>query len=1082
MQTAAPTEAAAIPIPTAVQTPASGPTSPTPPPVPIPVDTPTPAAVQTPAAAAVPTAIPPSTPLPALPGIPPVWPSSLRYAIEGNSTTLTWNSVAGAAYYNVYYDDFFDSGCTLNRNGAPRLCEELATNVSDTTYVHADREGNTFYYWVNACNSDGCSPIDSDNPAMPIEPIPTSTSNVSYAWEGLTIRISWNAVDGADHYNVYYDDFHSSGCRLNRDGSPSFCEELAANVVETSYVHAVPNSDTNYYWVVACNRGGCSEIDSANPATPPDTSSSGPADIPAAGEGLRFADSAPATRSIPENTPGGVYVGTPVSVVDAAGLAYTMSGTDAANFSISPSAGQILTREGVVYDYETQSRHMVVATASDDEGNDESIDVTIHIEDLAPACAPLRNLRTNHGDGYITVRWNPASRSEGMADVLGYHVEIRQGDSGPWADRRTLLGRSVASTIYQDLENLVNYWVRVRPVTAEGDCAWSPPFLGIPAPYLAPIYPEDRFDTGPVGSDDRNWRFLSPTRCRYTGAGITVDASCRYQVTGPDASRITLEFDDPSLGSCEVAMAYSSLTAGSFIDECFQAGVNTETPFDTSFRMPRSGPQTESETDVPRVPRSQEEFDVLAWGRDDFIPGLFIGCPPVFTRCLTSPGQAWQVTRDPATGLPAYTPGESSYTNLGPSKGVITFRSLVGDIFKFTLEVDPSGHMRVAVADDEDEPAIWPGMSDLELLDGQPILLPIPPSWWDATSIETDSAPENLSDLEGIIPTPGNPDEPNARVGLLEMTLLGDVWDRYLERYRAGKGNLVQETSYRKIGHNRGEVLIVWVLEPLLGHSEELSEFQKELLGSTWAFDLNFTTDGTAQYTLTITREGSVPSVRQGFVDFNGSGINLDEFPEEVRLPVSPPQASGEDVSGVELAAAISANEIGGADIQTFLVSDEGLFPEAYSPGDWLEPKDGSNQRMMIVGGGQVASALHQVPPFSWFQHVSHEPQLVSAPLSAASLVLRPESRTNSLDLPAFTSSSTWNANASQASYSLSEDPTITQLLVLCMQKGHNIPTRGARYFSAPKTAEGPVQLCQRACVLNESDNIQECVWKCEGE
>ena len=129
-----------------------------------------------------------------------------------------------------------------------------------------------------------------------------------------------------------------------------------------------------------------------------------------------------------------------------------------------------------------------------------------------------------------------------------------------------------------------------------------------------------------------------------------------------------------------------------------------------------------------------------------------------------------------------------------------------------------------------------------------------------------------------------------------------------------------------------------------------------------------------------------------------------------------------------------------------------------------------------------MASALHQVPPFSWFQHVSNEPQLVSAPLSAASLVLRPESRTNSLDLPAFTSSSTWNANASQASYSLSEDPTITQLLVLCMQKGHNIPTRGARYFSAPKTAEGPVQLCQRACVLNESDNIQECVWKCEGE
>ena len=86
-------------------------------------------------------------------------------------------------------------------------------------------------------------------------------------------------------------------------------------------------------------------------------------------------------------------------------------------------------------------------------------------------------------------------------------------------------------------------------------------------------------------------------------------------------------FDDPSRGSCDIALAFSSLTAGSFVDDCFDAGVNTETPFDTSFKMPRSGLQTESDVDVPRAPRSKEEFDVFAWGRDDFIPGLVLWVP-----------------------------------------------------------------------------------------------------------------------------------------------------------------------------------------------------------------------------------------------------------------------------------------------------------------------------------------------------------------------------------------------------------------------------------------------------------------------
>ena len=94
-------------------------------------------------------------------------------------------------------------------------------------------------------------------------------TNPQYAWDGSTIRVSWDAVDGADYYKVYHDDFFDSACNLGSDGRPRFCEELATDVTGTTYVHTNPTSPglgENYYWVVSCNSDGCSDIDSENPA------------------------------------------------------------------------------------------------------------------------------------------------------------------------------------------------------------------------------------------------------------------------------------------------------------------------------------------------------------------------------------------------------------------------------------------------------------------------------------------------------------------------------------------------------------------------------------------------------------------------------------------------------------------------------------------------------------------------------------------------------------------------------------------------------------------------------------------------
>ena len=783
------------------------------------------------------------------------------------------------------------------------------------------------------------------------------------------------------------------------------------------------------------------------------------------GSQLNFG-AATATRLIPENLPGGINVGAPVSAVGGDALKYAISGTDARSFVIVPDTGQIRTREGVTYDYETKSRYFVTVGVEDDSGNRDTIDVTIRIKNLAPACEPPSNFRVNYSDERLTLRWGPLSDTSGYARVLGYETEIRRVTSGAWSDRRTFLGRNIGAMIYAGLDNEIEYQVRVRPINAEGDCSWSTPVSGIPTADRAPEDDDDhhdRFGPYPVGTPERNLRLLTPGRCRHTSNGQTLDADCDYENTGPDSGRIFLEFDDPSQGSCEITLAYSSLTAGSFIDECFDAGVNTNVPFDRSFRMPPLSEQ-DGEVEVPRAPRSQEEFDVLAWSRDDFIPGLGFGCPPVFVECELSLGDGYTVGLDKDTGQPHYVVGKYAYMNTGPTTGVLTFRDDFGSSYTFALEFGGSGSMRATI-EAPGGASVWPGMPHLDLtLGALPVLLPIPPSWSAAIAIETDVAPDDWDGLEDRIPTPRSPVHPiSPRDSLLVRTLF-EGWANAV----AGGGDyenmgLSYTFGYEKLGRNR--VIISFDFrEQFTDDYDEFDQLQQTLIGSIWVFDLTFTSDGAAKYTLTIKKDGHLPTVLEGVVDFHGDGISVDEFPEELLLPDNPPQASGEDVSGVEVAAAITTTRIDGDDVQTFLASDSGA---TYRPGDWLEPKDGSNQRMMIVGASQVSAvASAALSPDA-------SPQFGPQILKTQTAVSSPGS-------PQFaTAMAPFGVKASPAS-ALTSSSTITQVSVVCMQIGQDIPTRGARYFSQPKTAQDPVQLCQQKCVLDGRGNIQACVWRCE--
>ena len=128
----------------------------------------------------------------------------------------------------------------------------------------------TYYYYGACVDADSDETITTNNCSSSVKitvgVVPGNPPNQRYSRQDATTIVTWDPSAGATHFKVYYDDSRSAiGCSFRRN-ELSGCEELAANVVGTSYRHENPSAVNNNYWVVACNRGGCSGIDSGNPA------------------------------------------------------------------------------------------------------------------------------------------------------------------------------------------------------------------------------------------------------------------------------------------------------------------------------------------------------------------------------------------------------------------------------------------------------------------------------------------------------------------------------------------------------------------------------------------------------------------------------------------------------------------------------------------------------------------------------------------------------------------------------------------------------------------------------------------------
>ena len=139
-------------------------------------------------------------------------------------------------------------------------------------------------------------------------------------------------------------------------------------------------------------------------------------------------------RSVPENTPAGRNIGSPITATDADGdtLTYSIDGVDASSFGIVSTTGQLKTSAPL--DYETKNAYSVTVTVSDGDLTD-TISVAIKVTDIEENRAPVFA-------GGSTTRTIPENTPAGVH--IGEAVSAKDTDSGDTLTY-TLSGTDAAS-------------------------------------------------------------------------------------------------------------------------------------------------------------------------------------------------------------------------------------------------------------------------------------------------------------------------------------------------------------------------------------------------------------------------------------------------------------------------------------------------------------------------------------------------------------------------------------------------------------------------------------------------------------
>lgn len=144
-----------------------------------------------------------STPIEALQ--PPTIPSGLEITPGDKQGTLIWTAPERAVSYNVYLST------------SPDLTDSDIVGITiDLSYLFANLTNGTIYYTgVSAVNSAGTSGISQTQSFITVSAIPSSPGNLTVIPDVDQFTATWDTVDNASSYNLYYARNEEMTDRLN---------------------------------------------------------------------------------------------------------------------------------------------------------------------------------------------------------------------------------------------------------------------------------------------------------------------------------------------------------------------------------------------------------------------------------------------------------------------------------------------------------------------------------------------------------------------------------------------------------------------------------------------------------------------------------------------------------------------------------------------------------------------------------------------------------------------------------------------------------------------------------------------------
>ena len=303
--------------------------------------------------------------------------------MEGSEeNTIDWREVAGATY-NLYWST--SPGVTTSN--------EKIEGITSSEYTHTGLvNGTTYYYAVTSnhvCGESGLSAEVSGTPQAAGLP-PEQPPNVAATAEDAEVSVSWDSVQGATSYNIYW------------DTSPGVTTTDTSFINVTSpYVHdSLANGTTYYYVVTAVNSFGESLTSSEVDATPQASGSppSSPDNVSAAAGDAEVAVSWDPSV---DATSYDIYWSTTSPV--------TKAGYDGVFSGVTSPYDHLNLTNGTTYYY--------VVTATNGYGESD-ISVEVNATPQAAIAAPLppASIDALAGNGEVTVSWSSS------ADAASYNL------------------------------------------------------------------------------------------------------------------------------------------------------------------------------------------------------------------------------------------------------------------------------------------------------------------------------------------------------------------------------------------------------------------------------------------------------------------------------------------------------------------------------------------------------------------------------------------------------------------------------------------------------------------------------------